>query len=105
VQQGDPSVHGETDAFRNAGRQKSYRDLIMVTTLAPCFYCSGLVRQFGFRTVVVGESETFQGGIEELRALGIEVVDLKSRECIELLGGFIAAHPEVWNEDIGVEEG
>lgn len=104
VQQGDPSVHGETDAFRNAGRQKSYRHLIMVTTLAPCFYCSGLVRQFGFRTVVVGESETFQGGIEELRALGIEVVDMKSRECIELLGGFIAAHPEVWNEDIGVDE-
>ncbi|SEG21054.1 cytosine deaminase [Bryocella elongata] len=103
VQHGDPSVHGETDAFRNAGRQKSYRDLIMVTTLAPCFYCSGLVRQFGFRTVVVGESETFQGGIDELRALGIEVIDLKSRECIELLNGFITEHPEIWNEDIGVD--
>ena len=103
VQHGDPSVHGETDAFRNAGRQKSYRDLIMVTTLAPCFYCSGLVRQFGFRTVVMGESETFQGGIDELRALGIEVIDMKSRECVELLGGFITAHPEVWNEDIGVD--
>jgi creatinine deaminase len=103
VQQGDPSIHGETDAFRNAGRQKSYRELIMVTTLAPCYYCSGLVRQFGFRTVVVGESETFQGGIEELRALGIEVIDLGSRECVELLNGYITAHPEVWNEDIGVE--
>lgn len=103
VQQGDPSIHGETDAFRNAGRQKSYRDLIMVTTLAPCYYCSGLVRQFGFRTVVVGESETFQGGIDELRALGIEVIDMKSRECVELLNGFITAHPEVWNEDIGVD--
>jgi cytosine deaminase len=62
VQQDDPSIHGETDAFRNAGRQKSYRDLIMVTTLAPCWYCSGLIRQFGFRTVIVGESVNFSGG-------------------------------------------
>ena len=104
VQQDDPSIHGETDAFRRAGRQKSYRDLIMVTTLAPCFYCSGLVRQFGFQTVVVGESQTFQGGIDELRALGINVIDLNSQECIELLNGYIGAHPEVWNEDIGVVE-
>jgi cytosine/creatinine deaminase len=101
VQQGDPSMHGETDAFRNAGRQRSYRDLIMVTTLAPCWYCSGLVRQFGFRTLVVGESRNFQGGIEWLRALGVEVVDLDSQECVTLLAEYIAAHPEVWNEDIG----
>lgn len=101
VQHGDPSAHGETDAFRNAGRQRSYRDLIMVTTLAPCWYCSGLIRQFGFRTVIVGESQTFQGGIESLRALGVEVIDLASEECIALLRGFIEAHPEVWNEDIG----
>ena len=104
VQQDDPSIHGETDAFRRAGRQKSYRDLIMVTTLAPCFYCSGLVRQFGFQTVVVGESQTFQGGIDELRALGINVIDLNSPQCVELLNSYIAAHPEVWNEDIGVVE-
>ena len=104
VQQDDPSIHGETDAFRRAGRQKSYRDLILVTTLAPCFYCSGLVRQFGFQTVVVGESQTFQGGIDELRALGINVIDLNSQECIELLNSYISAHPEVWNEDIGVIE-
>ncbi|MBB5063544.1 nucleoside deaminase [Granulicella mallensis] len=104
VQQDDPSIHGETDAFRRAGRQKSYRDLIMVTTLAPCFYCSGLVRQFGFQTVVVGESRTFQGGIEELRELGINVIDLDSVECVEMLTGYIAARPEVWNEDIGVDE-
>ena len=104
VQQDDPSIHGETDAFRRAGRQKSYRDLIMVTTLAPCFYCSGLVRQFGFQTVVVGESRTFQGGIEELRELGINVIDLDSAECVEMLTGYIAARPEVWNEDIGVDE-
>ncbi|MGC2619635.1 MAG: nucleoside deaminase [Acidobacteriaceae bacterium] len=101
VQHGDPSAHGETDAFRNAGRQRSWRDLIMVTTLAPCWYCSGLIRQFGFRTVIVGESQTFQGGIESLRSLGVEVIDLASQECIELLRGFIQAHPEVWNEDIG----
>jgi len=103
VQQDDPSIHGETDAFRRAGRQRSYRDLTMVTTLAPCWYCSGLVRQFGFRKVIVGESRTFQGGIDWLRSLGIEVVDLDSQECVDLLNGFIAAHPEVWNEDIGVD--
>jgi len=103
VQQGDPSVHGETDAFRRAGRQRSYRDLVMVTTLAPCWYCSGLVRQFRFAALVVGESRTFQGGVDWVRECGIEVVDLDSKECRELLEGFIAAHPEIWNEDIGEE--
>ncbi len=101
VQEGDPSVHGETDAFRKAGRQRSYRDTVMVTTLAPCWYCSGLVRQFGIGTVVVGESETFQGGLDWLRENGVEVVDMGSSNCIELLGRFITEHPEVWNEDIG----
>src|SRR5690606_40504055 len=100
---GDASVHGETDAFRKAGRQRSYRDTIMVTTLAPCWYCSGLVRQFGIGTLVVGESVTFQGGIDWLRGLGIKVVDLHSQTCIDLLGGFIARQPAVWNEDIGEE--
>jgi cytosine deaminase len=103
VQQGDPSVHAETDAFRRAGRQKSYRDLIMVTTLAPCWYCSGLVRQFAIGTLVVGESRTFPGGLDWLRAIGVDVIDLDNSECRELLEGFIAAHPEVWNEDIGEE--
>ncbi|MBX7104331.1 MAG: nucleoside deaminase [Gemmataceae bacterium] len=103
VQRGDPSVHGETDAFRNAGRQRSYRDTIMVTTLAPCWYCSGLVRQFRIPTVIVGESKTFQGGIDWLREHGVTVIDMQSKECIDLLGQFIAAHPEVWNEDIGEE--
>lgn len=103
VQNGDPSMHGETDAFRNAGRQRSYRDLIMVTTLAPCWYCSGLVRQFGFGTVVVGESRNFQGGMEWLRSLGVRVIDLDSEECAALLADYIRAHPEVWNEDIGKE--
>jgi cytosine/creatinine deaminase len=101
VQQDDPSIHGETDAFRRAGRQTSYRDLIMVTTLAPCWYCSGLVRQFGFRSVVVGESRNFQGGVDWLRQSGIEVIDLDSSECITLLADYIRSNPAVWNEDIG----
>jgi cytosine/creatinine deaminase len=103
VQQGDPSIHGETDAFRNAGRQRSYRKLVMVTTLAPCWYCSGLVRQFGFGTVVVGESRNFQGGVDWLRSLGVKVIDLDSQECVSLLADYIRANPEVWNEDIGEE--
>ena len=103
IQEGDPSAHGETDAFRKAGRQKSYRDKILVTTLAPCWYCSGLVRQFGIGTVIVGESQTFQGGIGWLQENGFEVVEMDSQVCIDLLGGFISAHPDVWNEDIGEE--
>jgi len=102
VQEDDPSVHGETDAFRKAGRQRSYRDTVMVTTLAPCWYCSGLIVQFGIGAVVIGESRTFQGGEDWLRERGIEVLDLDSDECAELLGGFIREHPDVWNEDIGV---
>jgi creatinine deaminase len=103
VQDRDPSLHGETDAFRNAGRQRSYRNLTMVTTLAPCWYCSGLVRQFGFGTVVIGESRNFQGGIEWLRSLGVRVFDLDSSECVDLLSEYIRDNPEVWNEDIGEE--
>lgn len=101
VQESDPSVHGETDAFRKAGRQRGYRDTIMVTTLAPCWYCSGLVRQFGIGTVVVGESVNFDGGVEWLREHGVEVVDLADERCIRMLGDWIAANPGVWNEDIG----
>ena len=101
VQNGDPSLHAETDAFRNAGRQRSYRSLTMVTTLAPCWYCSGLIRQFGIRTLVVGESRNFSGGVEWLRSLGVKVIDLDSQECSDLLTGFIAEKPEIWNEDIG----
>jgi cytosine deaminase len=103
VQNCDPSIHGETDAFRSAGRQRSYRKLIMATTLAPCWYCSGLVRQFGFRTVIVGESRNFQGGIEWLRSLGVNVVDLDSEECASMLREYIRLNPEIWNEDIGQE--
>ncbi len=101
VQDDDPSVHGETDAFRRAGRRRSYRDTVMVTTLSPCWYCSGLVRQFGISAVVIGESRTFAGGAAWLRDSGVEVIDLDSDDCYELLQGFIAEHPEVWDEDIG----
>jgi cytosine/creatinine deaminase len=104
VQQNDPSVHGETDAFRRAGRQASYRDMVMVTTLAPCWYCSGLVRQFRIGTLVVGESRNFQSGAEAIRWLrenGVRVIDLDSQECVDLLAGYIATQAEVWNEDIG----
>lgn len=103
VQEGDPSAHGETDAFRKAGRQRSYRDKVMATTLAPCWYCSGLIRQFGIGTVVVGESVNFRGGMDWLREKGVEVIDLESRECIEMLGKFIRENPALWNEDIGEE--
>jgi cytosine deaminase len=103
VQDGDPSAHGETDAFRQAGRQRSYKAMTMVTTLAPCWYCSGLIRQFGFRRLIVGESENFRGGIDWLRENGVEVVDLRYQECITLLADYIREHPEVWHEDIGVD--
>ena len=103
VQENDPSVHGETDAFRKAGRQRTYRDKIMVTTLAPCWYCSGLVRQFAIPTVIVGESVNFRGGVDWLRENGVDVVDLRSAECIDLLAAYIRSNPAIWNEDIGVD--
>jgi cytosine/creatinine deaminase len=103
VQEGDPSIHGETDAFRKAGRQRSYRNTIMVTTLAPCWYCSGLVRQFNIGTVVVGESVNFQGGVDWLKENGIKVIDMNSQECTKMLKAYTDANPDVWNEDIGEE--
>lgn len=102
VQRDDPSAHAEVEAFRNAGRRRSYRDTIISTTLAPCWFCSGLIRQFGIGAVVVGESRTFSGGIDWLREAGVDVIDLGSDECATLLQSFIAKRPEVWNEDIGV---
>jgi cytosine deaminase len=103
VQENDPSVHAETDAFRKAGRQLSYRDKVMVTTLSPCWYCSGLVRQFKIGTVIVGESENFTGGVEWLRENGVEVIDLGSLECVSMLADYISKNPGIWNEDIGEE--
>jgi creatinine deaminase len=103
IQEGDPSIHGETDAFRRAGRQHTYRDKVMVTTLAPCWYCSGLVRQFGIPTVIVGESVNFRGGVDWLRENGVEIIDLHSSECVQILADYIRKNPAIWDEDIGVE--
>lgn len=103
VQDDDPSVHGETDAFRRAGRQRSYRGTTMVTTLSPCWFCSGLVRQFGITRLVVGESRTFHGGHDWLAENGVEVVVLDDETCVTMMTDFIAANPALWNEDIGVD--
>jgi cytosine deaminase len=102
VQDGDPSMHAETAAFRAAGRRRHYADCVMVTTLSPCWYCSGLLRQFGIGTVVIGEARNFEGGHTWVAEHGCRVVLLDDEECRELLGGFIAANPELWHEDIGL---
>lgn len=102
VQADDPSAHGETDAFRAAGRQQDYASTIMVTTLSPCWYCSGLIRQFGIGTVVIGEHTSFYGGEDWLRDHGVEVIVLDDERCTEMMSSYIAANPAVWNEDIGI---
>lgn len=104
IQDNDPSVHGETDAFRNAGRRASYKNIIMATTLAPCWYCSGLIRQFNIKTVIVGESINFSGGIEWLKESGVTIIDLQSELCISMLGQYIRENPDIWNEDVGEEQ-
>lgn len=101
IQDGDPSVHGETAAFRDAGRRRSYRGTTMATTLSPCWYCSGLVRQFGISRVVIGEAETFVGGHDWLAEHGVEIVVLDDPECVTMMREFEEAHPEIWAEDIG----
>lgn len=103
IQDGDASLHAETAAFKAAGRRRSYRKTIMVTTLAPCWYCSGLVKQFGIGTIIIGESRNFYGGIDWLRESGVNVIDLDSTECAELLRTYIVAEPHNWHEDIGEE--
>ena len=102
VQDGDASMHAETSAFRAAGRRRRYGDCVMVSTLSPCWYCSGLVRQFGIGAVVMGESRTFSGGHEWLASLGVEIVDLDDEGCVSMLGEFVAGFPDLWNEDIGL---
>ncbi|NDL60109.1 nucleoside deaminase [Phytoactinopolyspora mesophila] len=104
VQDGDPSLHAETAAFRAAGRRRSYRDTTMVTTLSPCWYCSGLVRQFGISRVVIGEARTFSGGHEWLAEHGFDIVLLDDEECVEMMEQFIAANPALWMEDIGDDD-
>ena len=100
VQQGDPIAHGEMDALRKAGRQKSYRDTVLYTTLSPCMMCSGTIVQFGIPRVVVGENTTFGGNEEFLREHGVEVVIADDRDCIALMEKFIREKPELWAEDI-----
>src|SRR5579864_6292488 len=101
VQNGDPSMHGETDAFRAAGRQPHFRDMILVTTLTPCWYCTGLIFQFRFAQVIVGDSVNAQGGAEWLRSKGFDIVDLHSAECIDMMRKFKLAYPELWDECVG----
>lgn len=101
VQNDDPSVHAETDAFRAAGRRRDYRTTIMVTTLSPCWYCSGLVRQFGIGTVIIGEARTFHGGHDWLAEHGIRVLVLDDPRCVALMSEFVADRPDLWFEDIG----
>ena len=103
VQLGSAIRHGETDALENAGRlpASAYRRATMITTLSPCDMCTGAILLYGIPRVVIGENRTFVGGEELLRSRGVEVVNLDSAECYELLQGFIAEHPEIWNEDIG----
>jgi cytosine deaminase len=105
VQDGSAIRHGETDALENVGRLPAsvYRRATMYTTLSPCDMCTGAILLYGIPRVVMGENRTFVGGEDYLRARGVEVVNLDSEECVELMREFIAAHPEIWNEDIGEE--
>ena len=104
VQDDDPSMHAETSAFRAAGRQRDYRSTVMVTTLSPCWYCSGLVRQFGIGTVVIGEARTFHGGHDWLAEHGVAIHLVDDERCAAMMTDFIAANPALWNEDIGEAE-
>jgi cytosine/creatinine deaminase len=101
VQNGDPIAHGEMECLKNAGRQRSYRDTIIYTTLSPCMMCTGTILQFQIPRVVIGENKTFGGNETLLRSRGVEVVVLDNEECEALMGRFIKAHPEIWQEDIG----
>jgi cytosine deaminase len=101
VQDGDPSMHAETAAFRAAGRLRGYGRTTMVTTLSPCWYCAGLVRQFGIGRVVIGEARTFSGGHDWLAEHGVGITVVDDPECVRLMTEFIAARPELWCEDIG----
>jgi len=101
VQESDPVTHAEIDCLRNAGRIGSFRDTVLYSTLMPCYLCSGAVVQFGIPRVIVGESRTFPGGPEFMRAHGVEVIDLDLPECVALMAQFISENPRLWDEDIG----
>ena len=101
VQDQDPITHAEIDCLRKAGRVGSYKGCVLYSTLMPCYLCSGAVVQFGIKKVIVGESITFPGAPEFMRANGVEVVDVSDPDCIQLMRTFIHEHPDLWNEDIG----
>lgn len=101
VQDGDPIAHGEMSCLRHAGRQDTYKDAVLYTTLAPCAMCSGAIIQFRIPVVVVGESTTFPGELELLRSRGVKVIELDDPRCMELMKEFQARYPDVWAEDIG----
>ncbi len=107
VQQGSSILHGEMDAFENAGRQAAriYRESVLYTTLSPCAMCSGAILLYGIPRVVIGENQTFTGEEALLRSRGVQVEVVQDAACINLMRRFIAASPELWNEDIGVDEG
>ncbi len=100
VQQGDPIAHGEMDCLRKAGRQKSYRDLTLYTSLSPCMMCSGTIVQFKIPRVIVNDARNFGGNEEFLRSRGVEVIDVAHPASLELMARFIREKPELWNEDI-----
>lgn len=101
VQENDSMTHAEIDCLRNARRVGSYKDAVLYSTLMPCYLCAGAVVQFGIKKVFAGESETFSGAREFMESHGVEVIDLKSQECVEMMNKFIAENPALWNEDIG----
>lgn len=103
VQKGDPIAHGEMDALRKAGRQKTYRDTTLYTSLSPCMMCTGTIVQFGIPRVVIGENQTFGGNEAFLKSRGVEVVVADHEECIALMQRFIKEKPELWAEDIAEE--
>jgi cytosine deaminase len=100
VQELDPIAHGEMDALRNAGRQRTYRDTVLYTTLMPCFMCAGTIVQFKIPKVVVGEARTFGESREFLESHGVQVEILDLEECVQMMQEFIEAEPTLWNEDI-----
>ena len=103
VQQGDPTAHGEMDALRKAGRQRTYRDTTLYTSLSPCMMCSGTIVQFGIPRVVIAENTTFGGNVEFLRSRGVEVIVADDPDCIALMTRFMAERPDLWSEDIAEE--
>jgi cytosine deaminase len=101
VQDSDPVTHAEIDCLRNAGRIGDYKNTVLYSTLMPCYLCAGAVVQFGIKKVYAGENETFDGAVDFMKSMGVEVINLNSEECKEMMRKFIAENPKLWYEDIG----